>query len=125
MTHSNGILVRPASDGYAAQVAETEVPPTVVQLGKWAGPVVYFARTDDGLVRISYTKDIAKRRREIGATWHQVVAVVRGNRADCQALHARFATHLARGETLYNMAAPILAHVNDIRARMGVKPITA
>lgn len=87
------------------------------------GLCVYFARTEDGLVKIGCTKDLYRRRHQLGFAWTDLLAVTPGTFDDEQDLHARFAQHRVRAREYYRPAPEIMRHINEIRDRMGVAAI--
>lgn len=100
-------------------------PDSLTSLCREIGPCVYFIRTDDGLVKIGHTTDLAARKRKFGSGWDRILAVVPGTRDDEAALHERFAGDRVRGREFYAPTARVLRHVNDIRTALGLAPIEA
>lgn len=88
-------------------------------------PVVYFIRTDDGLIKIGHTTNLATRKRAFGSGWERILAVIPGSRDDEAAEHERFAKHLARGHEYFHPAPEVLNRINEIRQTLGVSPINA
>lgn len=95
---------------------------SLTSLSRELGPVVYVIRTDDGLVKIGHTTDLASRKRAYGSGWDRILLVQRGTVEDEAALHERFAEHVARGREYFHPAPALLAFVNESRALLGVGP---
>ncbi len=87
------------------------------------GPVVYFIRTKDGLVKIGHTSNLANRKRNFGSGWHHILVVMRGSAEDEKYLHETFRPLLARGREYYRPEPPLLHHINLIRRRLGVPDV--
>lgn len=95
-------------------------------LSRDLGACVYFIRTDDDLIKIGFTTDIANRKRAFGSGWTRILALVGDSTmADEQAMHVRFAAHLERGREYFRPAPELITYINEIRARMGISPIAA
>lgn len=89
------------------------------------GPLVYFIRSRDDLIKIGYTADLANRCMWFGG-WSTVLAIVAGaTMADEHALHERFAESLARGREYFHPTPDLIGHINEIRGRLGVPAIAA
>lgn len=113
----------PFGSGWAAEGPRRT--PSISALCRELPPVVYFLRTDDDLIKIGHTTNLARRKGAFGPGWERVLAVVPGSRDDEAALHARFAEHLARGREYFRPAPDLLAHINELRFALGVQPLAA
>jgi hypothetical protein len=89
------------------------------RLAQDVGPVVYYIRTDTGLIKIGFTRDIATRRYNLCHGWDQLLAVTAGTLAYEQTEHERWAPHRATGEYYYP-APELMAHINNLRRNLGV-----
>lgn len=96
---------------------------SVHSLAQDLGPVVYYIRTKDDLVKIGYTSDIRLRIYRLGGSWDRLLALVPGTLADEQALHQTYRPHRARGHEYYWPATELLDHIDGIRDRMGAPPV--
>lgn len=83
------------------------------------GPVVYFFRTKDDLVKIGYTANIAERVFRLGG-WNRLLAIQPGTLADERDAHERFTGCLARGREYFHPFPELIAYINEIRGAMGV-----
>lgn len=88
------------------------------------GSCVYALRTEDDLVKIGFTTNLADRRRKHRADWSRLLAITPGTLADEQAIHRRLKPHRARGHEIYRPTADVFAVVNEVRERYGLEPIT-
>ncbi|NKV08577.1 hypothetical protein GS892_25035 [Rhodococcus hoagii] len=86
---------------------------------------MYFIRSNDDLVKIGHTTNIAKRKSAFSVGWGSILAIVPGTYEDEQNLHRRFAEHRARGAEWYHPASTIIDHINEIRQRLDISPIAA
>jgi hypothetical protein len=84
------------------------------------GPVVYFIRCDDGLIKIGYTTQLHVRRAVYGKGWDRVLAVMPGTMAHEKACHALHHAHLAKGREYFHPHPDLLAHINEIREHLNV-----
>lgn len=89
------------------------------------GPVVYFIRTYDGLVKIGYTTNFKRRRKELTYPWENVLAVIPGSFAHEHALHEMYRASLVRGRETFELTPDLLAHINEIRESCGVHAIAS
>jgi hypothetical protein len=97
--------------------------PSLMSMCRDLPPVVYFIRTNDGLIKIGHTVQLDKRRTRFGSGWQHILAVVPGTRQDEADMHSRFSAHLARGAEYFHPAPELIAHINEVRATLGVSPI--
>lgn len=97
---------------------------TPTSIARELGPVVYFVRTDSGLIKIGHTVDLANRIKAYGG-WRTLLAVQPGTRDDEHALHVRFADDLAEGREFFRASTGLLAYVNDVREPLGMEPVAA
>jgi hypothetical protein len=104
---------------------ETERRESPAALAHEVGPVVYYIRTDDGLIKIGFTSDLSNRKSYFGRGWHRVLAVTPGTLADESAQHERWAAYRAKGEEFYHPAPELMAHINDLRQKLGVSQMEA
>jgi hypothetical protein len=98
-------------------------PRSLRALAQATGPVVYYILTDDGCIKIGFTRDVATRRYNLCHSWDQLLAITPGTMADEHAEHERWARYCILSE-YYHRAPELLAHINDLRQRMGVEPTT-
>jgi hypothetical protein len=96
---------------------------SVRQLAQDVGPVVYYILTDDGYIKIGFTRTIAIRRYNLAHGWDKLLAVTPGTMADERAEHERWAEHRAEGE-YYHPTPELMAHINGLRHNYGVQPVT-
>jgi hypothetical protein len=108
-----------------ATTSAGNTPSSVPYLAAEIGPVVYFIRTDDGLIKIGYTAQLHKRKAAYGPEWDRVLAVMPGTLAHEKACHMLHHQHLARGREYFRPAPDLIAHINEIRVRLHVPPIPA
>lgn len=80
-------------------------PATLASIYRELPPVVYFIRTDDGLIKIGHTQHLERRRAVFGRGWDRVLAVVPGDLDAEKAMHARFAERMRRHEHLPTIEA--------------------
>lgn len=97
---------------------------SLTEICRQLGPVVYFIRCDDGLIKVGHTVHLETRKRAFGSGWEHILALMPGTRADERSWHERFASHLARGREYFHPHQDLLDAINEIRDRMGVQPIT-
>lgn len=98
-------------------------PPSLHQLSRYLGEVVYFIRCPDGSIKIGYTNDLANRASGLGTGWTGILALLPGGPELEDCLHQRFRPHRARGREYFNPAPDLLAFVNDLRVKSGVRPV--
>lgn len=93
-----------------------------------AGPVVYAARLDGGIVKMGHTARLGDRlrylRHHAGSDSVEILAFAPGTEADEQAIHGRLSEHLARGREYYHPVPEVMAEVNALRARLGMGYLT-
>lgn len=94
-----------------------------IDISREMGPVVYFIRCDDGLIKIGYTTQIHVRRSVYGPGWDRVLAVMPGTLAHEKACHALYREHLAKGREYFHPHPDLLAHINEIREHLNVSPL--
>lgn len=87
------------------------------------GQVVYAVRTKDGLVKVGFTVDLARRARQVGYGMKSILGWRQGTREDEVAAHALLRSALARGKETYTPTPAVLAFVNGMRSDLGVRPI--
>lgn len=104
-------------------VGQSGAKQSLADLARDLPPVVYFMRTEDSLIKIGFTRDLAQRKRHFGSGWDHILAVTPGTRDDEKTLLARFAEHLARGQEYFHPAPALVDHINTIRETLGVSPI--
>lgn len=98
-------------------------PDTYASLSREIGSCVYYIRCTDGLIKIGHTTDLADRKRAFGKGWQHVLAVTPGSFEEEHAMHVRFRPALARGREYFRPVQDLLAHINEIRGRLGVPPL--
>lgn len=84
-------------------------------------PVVYAIRRRDGIIKVGWTSDIARRSKELGG---EVLAFQFGTREDEKALHARLADHLAHGREYYYPTPFVVSVINEMRQRLRLPALT-
>lgn len=89
------------------------------------GPVVYAFRLQDGVIKIGYTADLARRRSDYGRDVEVLAILIGGTRQDEQTIHARLDGHQARGVEYYHPTLAVIAVVNEMRQALGLAPIPA
>ncbi len=95
---------------------------TPTDIARQLGPCVYAVRTDDGLVKIGHSTDLANRIKAYGG-WDALLVAVPGTRDDEASLHQQFAKHRAHGREFYTPHAEVMAFVNERRIRMGLAAV--
>jgi hypothetical protein len=90
-----------------------------------AGPVIYAARTRDGLIKIGVSAHMDTRLRQIGAGNDDILGFTPGDRAAELAIHRRLTAHRHHGREWYYPTPGVLAVVNEMRAAMGLEPVAA
>ena len=100
-----------------------ETRPSLTAICRSVGPVVYYIRTSDDLIKIGFTRNLLSRHANFGG-WERVLAITPGTYADEQELHDRFRAYVARGKEYYHPVPPILDHIDEIRDSLGVPPLT-
>jgi hypothetical protein len=88
------------------------------------GAVVYAIQTRDGLIKIGYTTDLARRCKQVGYGHESIIGLIQGERSDEQAIHARLDGMAVRGHEWYPWTPPVLAVVNEMRTHWGMPEIT-
>lgn len=96
--------------------------PSLATLAANVGPLVYYVRTRDDLVKIGHTTALASRVSFYGG-FSRLLAVQAGTRDDERALHQRFAPHRARGAEYYEPSAAVFDHIDDVRAALRLSPV--
>lgn len=97
---------------------------TPTMIARAMGPVVYAATSRDGLVKIGFTTNLARRLLPFGG-WKSLLAALPGTYDEEQQIHASLAAHVARGREYYHRHPDVLAIVNEMRARMGADALVA
>jgi hypothetical protein len=115
-------ITKPFGSGWSPNGIRRVTPTSI---SRELGPVVYFIRTTDDLIKIGYTTQLAGRKSAFGVGWDSVLAITPGTRNDETALHHRFAQHLERGLEYFRPAPDLIQHINQLRAALGVSPIAA
>jgi hypothetical protein len=100
-------------------------PQSVPALARAVGDVVYFIRCADGLIKIGWTRTIARRRTELTSGWANLLAIKPGTFADEQALHHALRAHIAHGREYYHPTPEIMGLINEIRGTYGLSLIAA
>lgn len=110
-----GAVKHPGHTGAEARQRET---PTAI--ARELGPCVYAAWTPDGLIKIGYTSDVAKRIRGFGARLTDLLLVLSADIDYEKALHRRFAPYLARGAEYYFPTIEIREWIEMERSLLGL-----
>ena len=116
-------MTEPYGTGGSLALPRVSRRETLTDICREIGAVVYFIRTDDDLIKIGHTTDLAARKRHFGSGWQHILAIVPGSREDERDLHRRFAEHLARGREYFHAVPELLDHIDALRARLGVSPV--
>jgi len=98
--------------------------PSFPKLAAHLPPVVYYLRNREDLLKIGHTTDLANRRRQHGVPWSHILAITPGTLRDERTIHFRFARYVARGVEYYYPVAPMFDHIDQVRAAMGLGPVT-
>lgn len=85
--------------------------------------LIYAIRCPAGLIKIGWTKDVYRRRRDLNMAFDAILAVRPGTYEDEQALHDRLSPSVARGREYYHPTPDVVAYVNGLRSTLGVDPI--
>lgn len=83
-------------------------------------PMIYAVRTDDGLIKIGCSVNVARRSYTVG---FEILGLRNGDYDDEAAIHAQLRDHVARGDEYYHPTAAVLAVVNAMRAGFGMAPL--
>lgn len=84
--------------------------------------LLYAMRTDDRLVKIGCSSNLAQRHYEFG---FKFLAIQVGTFEDEAALHQRLRSQVARGQEFYHPTPEVLRIVNEMRASIGQKSLTS
>jgi hypothetical protein len=96
------------------------VPPTSRRVAlKAVGPVLYALRLNDGVIKIGFTTNLARRIDEFDEQ-PEVLAIKAGTRDDETALHLSLASHVHHGHEWYNPTPVVMAVVNHWRTGLGL-----
>lgn len=87
-------------------------------------PMVYAMRLTDGIIKIGCSRDVASRRKCVGAD-AEILAFRFGDEVDEQAIHETLIPHRARAWEYYHPTPEVLAVVNDMREEFGLPHIAA
>ena len=98
--------------------------PTRSQTLNALGPLIYAARTRDGLVKIGFTRHLAQRMGEFGGLGSILAVRLGCTLEDEQELHDSLQMHVARGREYYHPTETIVATVNQMRSDLGMPPMT-
>lgn len=82
--------------------------------------VLYAIRTNEGLIKLGCTQNLAQRRRKIGG---QILGFMPGGYAEEKQMHDQLAAYRARSREWYHPAPEVLAVVNIMRALAGVEAV--
>ena len=116
----------PSENYFAPLIADLQheaVPRVSHDLLRAIGPVVYAIQTKDGLIKIGWTSDLARRSGQVGYGQRAIIGFMRGDLADELAIHARLKGLAVRGREWYPWHSQVLAVVNEMRAGWGIDPI--
>lgn len=97
--------------------------PSINALLRALGPVIYFVRTWDGVVKIGFTTNLDARRNNLGIRVDMILAWMPGTLDLEQSLHSRLVRHRARGREYYRPRPEILDEVNYVRTHLGLDPV--
>jgi hypothetical protein len=87
------------------------------------GQLIYAVRTNDELIKIGCSGDLAQRLRHIRGGVDQILAIKPGGFADERAIHQRLKGHAAEGREFYLPTLSVLLVVNEMRAVLGLDPV--
>ena len=89
------------------------------------GPVVYAVQSDDGLIKIGHTTDLARRCKQVGYGHKAIIAFRQGTRADELAIHTHLKGHATQGREWYPWHPAVIGIINEMRADLGITPISS
>ena len=117
--HQHAVSVTRSNGADAEALRKRRISKAFADLGQ----VVYFIRDGD-LIKIGCTRNLKSRRRAFTSDLDAILAVTPGSFELERETHERFAAARAQRREWYHPTPDLIAHINDLRERMNVPPIT-
>lgn len=124
-THSPYDTHKAPSQAHWSSATRNNDATEALRIVNLAGPIIYAARTRDGLIKIGVSAHMDTRLRQIGVTNDDILGFMPGDRAAELAIHRRLRAHRHHGREWYYPTPEVLAVVNEMRTAMGLEPIAA